>query len=120
VRFVVVDIGVKQQRDHHRRIVRRPPVPIGPIAGVERRQIKLRHSIDHEPREVVFGQPLTQARRQQQLLVAITCDEVLRHPGMVLTVADRPGARLPPCADCDGRAAAEGPRPQADNTDDSR
>jgi hypothetical protein len=32
-----------------------------------------------------FRQPLAQARRQQQLLIAITREEVLRHPEIVLT-----------------------------------
>ena len=38
-----------------------------------------------------LGQPLAQARRQQQLLIAITREEVLRHPEMVLTTPDGPG-----------------------------
>jgi hypothetical protein len=38
---------------------------------------------------MVLGQPLAQARRQQQLPIAITRDEVMRHPGIVLTAADR-------------------------------
>jgi hypothetical protein len=33
-------------------------------------------------------QPLAQARRQQQLLLAITRQEVLRHPDIVLTPPD--------------------------------
>jgi hypothetical protein len=39
---------------------------------------------------VVLRQPLTQAERQQQLLLTITRDEVLRHPEMVLTASDGP------------------------------
>ena len=37
---------------------------------------QLGDSVEHEPREVIGGQPLTQARRQQQLLLAIARDEV--------------------------------------------
>jgi hypothetical protein len=75
-------VRVQQQRHHHRRIVRRPPVTVGAISGVERGQIHLRDRVDHKPREVIVGQPFAQARRQQQLLLAITRHEVLRHAGM--------------------------------------
>jgi hypothetical protein len=34
-------VRVEQQRDHHRRIVRRPPVTIVAVGGVERRQLPL-------------------------------------------------------------------------------
>jgi hypothetical protein len=37
---------------------------------------------------VVLRQPLPQARRQQQLLLAIARNEVLRHPGIVLNPPD--------------------------------
>ena len=44
----------------------------------------------HKPRQMTVGQPLAHAQRQQQLLLAIARDEVLRHPEMVLTAADGP------------------------------
>ena len=44
--------------------------------------------VEDEPREMVLGQPLAQARRQQQLLLAIAPDEVLRHPDMVFSPPD--------------------------------
>jgi hypothetical protein len=84
-------VAVDEQRDHHRRIVRRTTPPVVAIGRVERRQIHLGDCVQHEPREVALGQPLAQARRQQQLLLAITRDEVLRHHRMVLTTPDRPG-----------------------------
>ena len=84
-------VAVEQQRDHHRRIVRRPALPVVAIGRVERAQIKLRDGVDDKPREMPLRQPLAQARRQQQLLIAITREEVLRHPEMVLTTPD--GAR---------------------------
>jgi hypothetical protein len=83
-------VGVEQQRHHHRRIVRRPTMAVGRIGREERGQIHLRDRVDHKPRQVILGQPLAQARRQQQLLLAITRQEVLRHPRMVLTAPDRP------------------------------
>jgi hypothetical protein len=39
---------------------------------------------------VIVGQPLAQARRQHQLLLAVTRKEVLRHPGILLITPDRP------------------------------
>ena len=65
-------------------------MPVDPIGRVERAQIERRDGVDHEPRQMPLRQPLAQARRQQQLLLAITRDEVLRHPGMVLTAPDGP------------------------------
>jgi hypothetical protein len=52
---------------------------VGAIGGLARGQIHRRDRVDHKPREVILGQPLAQARRQQQLLLAITRQEVLRH-----------------------------------------
>src|SRR5829696_7176084 len=67
------------------------------ITAVERGQIHLLDRIKHEPRQVLLRQPLTQARRQQQLLLTITRDEVLRHHQMLLTAPDRPRfVRHPP------------------------
>src|SRR5690348_255774 len=60
------------------------------MGPVEPARVKRGDGVDHEPREVPLGQPLAQARRQQQLLLAITRDEVLRHPEMVLTAPDGP------------------------------
>jgi hypothetical protein len=51
-------------------------------------QVKLRDGVDDKPRQVALRQPLAQARGQQQLLLTITTEEVLRHPGIVLLAAD--------------------------------
>jgi hypothetical protein len=72
-------IRVQQQRHHHRRIVRRAAVTVLPVGGIEGGQIHLRDGVDHKPRKVPLGQPLAQARRQQQLLLTITPKEVLAH-----------------------------------------
>jgi len=84
-------IRVQQQRDHHRRIMRRSAVTIATIRPVERLQIKLRDGVDHEQREVIIGQPLAHARRQQQHLITITRDEVLSHPQILLNPSDDTG-----------------------------
>jgi hypothetical protein len=70
--------------------VRRATVTVGAIRGVERRQIHLRDRLDHKPCQVILRQPLAQAGRQQQLLLAITRQEVLRHARIALTAPDRP------------------------------
>jgi hypothetical protein len=70
--------------------VRRSAVTVGTISRVEHSQIDRRDRIDHKPRQVIFGQPLAQPRRQQQLLLTITRQEVPRHARIVLTVPDRP------------------------------
>jgi hypothetical protein len=73
-------------------------MPVGAIGGKERGQIKLANYVDHKPREVILGQPLAQARRQQQLLLAIARQEVLRHPGILLNLPDGTTfVRQPPC-----------------------
>ena len=95
-------VAVEQQRDHHRRIVRRAALTVVAIDRVERAQIERRDGVDHEPRQMPIGQPLAQARRQQQLLIAITREEVLRHPEMVLTTPD--GADLCATATMEGRS----------------
>ena len=75
--------------------MRRATPAVVAICRVERRQIDLADGVEYESREVLLRQPLAQTRRQQQLLLAITRDEVLRHPEMVLIAPDRPAL-------CDG------------------
>jgi hypothetical protein len=59
---------------------RAPPGPARPADRRHRtRPIHLRHSIKHKPRQMPLRQPLPQARRHQQRLLAITPQEVLRH-----------------------------------------
>ena len=48
--------------------------------AITRAQVHLAHGVAHEPRQVLRGQPLPHARRQQQLLLAITRDDVLAMP----------------------------------------
>jgi hypothetical protein len=84
-------VGVEQDRDHHRRIKRRPAVTVSAISAIERRQIHARHDVDHKPREVILRQPLTHVGRQQKRLLAITRDEVLAHHGSLLNPPDNHG-----------------------------
>jgi hypothetical protein len=87
-------------------------MPVGPISRIEHGQIKLRHGIDHEPREVILGQPLAQARRQQQLLLAITRQEVLRHAGILLIAPDRPPLYATASMECHEGGRVEGGPPR--------
>src|SRR5215210_8754541 len=81
-------VRVDEQRDHHYRVVRRPAVTVNAIGRDERGEIHLLDSVEHEPRKVLLGQQLAKARRQQQLLLTITRDEVLRHHRIVLNPPD--------------------------------
>jgi len=78
-------VGVEQQRDHHRRVIRRPAAPVDAIGRIERLQIHLGDSVDHEPGEVPRRQPLADVGWHQERLLAITRDKALAHREMVLT-----------------------------------
>jgi hypothetical protein len=58
------------------------------LAYLERVQIHVLDDRDHEPREVIGGQPVVHARRQQEHLTAIAPQKVLRHAPMRLTPPD--------------------------------
>ena len=83
---------VKQQRDHHRRVIGRPAAAVSPVGGIEPVEVHLANSIKDEPREVTFRQPLPHIRRHQKRLITITRDEALSHHQMVLNPSD--GTRL--------------------------
>jgi hypothetical protein len=72
-------VGVGEQRHHHLRIVSGAAVAVGSVGAVEGLEVELRHRVDHEPGEVIGGQPVAQVRRQEQRLVAVAGEEVLRH-----------------------------------------
>jgi hypothetical protein len=72
-------VCVEQQSDHHLRVKRSTTPAIGAIDAVDGPQVDLLDRVKHAPREVILLQPIAQARRQQQLLLTVTRDEVLRH-----------------------------------------
>ena len=84
-------VGVQQQRQHHHRVTRRATPPVLAIRRIKRPEVERLDGVEHEPRHVALGQPLTQARRQQQLLLTITRQEFCGMPGIVLTAPDGPG-----------------------------
>src|SRR6185369_7732985 len=44
--------------------------------------------LEHKPREMAIRQPIPHVRRQQELLISITRQEVLRHPRSLLNDPD--------------------------------
>jgi hypothetical protein len=76
---LALGIGVEEQRHHHLRVERRPAVPIGPVAAVEPGQVQSGHRVQHHIHQIVLGQPLPHVHRQQQRLITLRVQEVLRH-----------------------------------------
>jgi hypothetical protein len=72
-------VGIEQQRDHHLRIECHATPPINAIRVIDGAQIDLFDSVQHKPRQMVLRQPLAQAGRQQQFLLTIALQEILRH-----------------------------------------
>jgi hypothetical protein len=58
-------IRVQQQRDHHRRVIRRPAMTIAAVVAVERAQVQLLDRAQDAPHEVILRDPIQQRRRQQ-------------------------------------------------------
>src|SRR5215207_2307568 len=67
----------------------RPPSPLKP--SVPFPAATRGDRLNNEPRQMILGQPLPQARRKQQLLITITRNEVLAHAEIVQTRPDNPG-----------------------------
>ena len=96
-RALALAVGIEHERDHHRRLVRLPPPAVLAVARVERREVELTDRIEHEPREVVLGQPVAEAGGHQVLLVTLARPEALGHGGTPESL--RPP---PPCSSyCD-------------------
>jgi hypothetical protein len=91
-RPVPTRIRVQQQRDHHRRLIRRTTVTILAIVGVEQRQVQLADRPQHRPDQMLLRHPIGHRRRQKKRLLTISPDEPRAHtpktPG-------RPGQHAP-------------------------
>jgi hypothetical protein len=72
-------IGIDQKRHHHLGIVGSAAPAIGSAARVERGQVEHVDNLDHEASEMVFGEPLVDARRHQELLISVARDDVVAH-----------------------------------------
>jgi hypothetical protein len=93
--------AVQQQREHHRRLVGSAPMTVVAVGGIERRRIHHRHGVDDEPRQMVLRQPLPNVRRQQERLLTITRQEVLRHARNPL----KPAGQQALCATASGESS---------------
>ena len=51
-------IPVEEKADHHRWVIGRSAVTISSVARSEPRQVQLSHHIDHEPDQMLLGQPV--------------------------------------------------------------
>jgi hypothetical protein len=85
-------VGIEQKRDHHRGLIGRAAIAVGAVIGIERVEVHLRHRVEHEPRQMILRQPLTQRGRHQKCLLPITTNEVLRHHAIVSGGPDGAGA----------------------------
>lgn len=72
-------VRMQQHRHHQRRIERRPTLTIRPVHPVERAQIQLADHRQHQPRQLTLTKPVPNIRRQQERLIDISPDKVLRH-----------------------------------------
>ena len=80
---------------HHRRVISRPTMTIRPVHLIERGEVHLLDRRQHRPHKVIRRHPIQQRRRQQQRLLAVARDEVLRHAANFIKRAGRDFSRHP-------------------------
>ena len=78
-----LEIAVEHQRQHHRRVIRRLPLPVGPVRRGEPRQVQLAGHREHLPGQVVRRQPGPDVGRQQAALVRIHGTEPSSHNSII-------------------------------------
>jgi hypothetical protein len=78
-------VGVEQQRHHRGRVVCCAAPAIGSVVGVEGREVHLLNRVQHEPRQMLFRQPVRHRRWEQIELVALWGEEVVGH-GPILSI----------------------------------
>jgi hypothetical protein len=76
---VAARVRVEQQRDQHRRLVRRPPAPVVAVVRIDRRQIQLGDRVEHRPHQMPLRHPIAKRRRHQKHLDSVTPDEPRTH-----------------------------------------
>ena len=72
-------VGVDQQGEHHLGVVGRAAGPVVGVAGVERPQVDHGHDVEDEPHQVVLGQPVGDARGEEEELVPARYLVVISH-----------------------------------------
>ena len=75
--------AVEQQRHHHRRVIRRLPLPVGPVRRGEPGQVQLPGHRDHLPGQVIRRQPGADVGRQQAPLIRIHGTEPSSHNSII-------------------------------------
>ena len=83
-------VHVKQQPQHHLRVIRRPARPVPAVAGVKARQIHPLHHLHHKPGQMPLLQPIPHTHRQQKQLIAITTHIAKRHEQLSLMAPSHP------------------------------
>jgi hypothetical protein len=76
-------VGVQQQRQQHVRVEPLAAHPAGPHLGVEPGRVELVDHVQHEPHQMVLGQPVRHVRRQQELLIPDHRAIRPRHPPII-------------------------------------
>ena len=75
-------VGVEEQGEHHLGVVRGPAGSVVGVAGVEGPQVHHRDDVEDEPHEVLLGQPVGDARWEQEQLVPERYLIVIRHDAL--------------------------------------
>ena len=83
-------VGVQQHAKQGLGVVGGVAVPVGPVAGIESGQVQLVDHVQHEPSQVFGWQPVAQAGRQQEGLVAVAPQKVVGHAEYYLFAALSP------------------------------
>ena len=65
-------VAVDDEGQHHVGVIGGAAGTVVGMASVQGARVQLGHDLEHEPRQVLGGQPLPHARRQQEKLIAIT------------------------------------------------
>jgi pyrimidine deaminase RibD-like protein len=72
-------VAIQQHAQQGLGVVGGMAVPVITVGPVERTQVELVDHVEDEPGEVAVGQPVAQIRGQQEGLVAVAAQEVVRH-----------------------------------------
>jgi len=78
-----LEIAVQQQARHHRRVIRRLPLTVGPVRRGEPGQVQLPGHLDHLPGQVIRRQPGPHIGGQQAPLITINRTEPSSHNSII-------------------------------------
>ena len=72
-------VAGQQHAQHGLGVIGGMAVPVGPIGTQERTEVELVDHVQHEPGQMVLGEPVAQVGGQQERLVAVAAKEVVGH-----------------------------------------